>query len=261
MSEYRVEELAQRAGTSVRNVRVYQDRGLLDPPRRQGRVGYYSDDHLERLRLIGRLLDRGYTFATIGELLDAWSDGGGLGRVLGLTDAIGGPWTEEEPGHITIGALRRRFRVNDAPGFVARAVELGVLEPDGTGYRVPSPHLLDAGADLVAAGIPLSIVLDIAVTLREHLDRVAELFFHAVAANLPGIAAAMEAAPDAAGNEGAPPRIDTVESQVAELVAQLRPHALRAVEATFGLAMHEQAERTLQQLARRQRAEASSSAS
>ena len=32
MGEYRIDELARLAGTTVRNVRVYQDRGLLSCP-------------------------------------------------------------------------------------------------------------------------------------------------------------------------------------------------------------------------------------
>src|SRR3954467_12126134 len=75
---------------TVRNVRVYQDRGLLPPPRRQGRIGLYSDEHLARLRLIGRLLDRGYTFATIGELFDTWSRGHDPAAALGPPGGPGG---------------------------------------------------------------------------------------------------------------------------------------------------------------------------
>jgi DNA-binding transcriptional MerR regulator len=247
VAEYRVDELAHRAGTSVRNVRVYQDRGLLAPPRRQGRVGYYSDSHLERLRLIGRLLERGYTFSTIGELLAAWSEGGGLGEVLGLTDltdAIGGTWSEEPPGHVTAAGLRRRFGVDDTSAFMAQAVELGLLEPEGAAYRVPSPHLLEAGADLVAAGIPLSVVLDLAVALRARLDGVAELFFHAVATHLPGLADDVERGSDPADHE------PLVDEHVAESVARLRPHAGRAVEAMFALAMQARAEQAVETLNR-----------
>ena len=42
MGEYRIDELARLAGATVRNIRVYQDRGLLAPPRRDGRVGIYT---------------------------------------------------------------------------------------------------------------------------------------------------------------------------------------------------------------------------
>ena len=71
MAEYRINDLAEASGVSVRNIRVYQDRGLLPPPAIRGRTGWYSDEHLVRLNLISRMLERGYTFATISELLHA----------------------------------------------------------------------------------------------------------------------------------------------------------------------------------------------
>ena len=48
--EYSVDELAQAGETTVRNVRAYQDKGLLPPPERRGRVGVYRGEHLARLR-------------------------------------------------------------------------------------------------------------------------------------------------------------------------------------------------------------------
>src|SRR6266542_964774 len=102
-SEYRIDELAREAGTTVRNVRVYQDRGLLPPPRRQGRIGLYSQAHLARLRLIGQLLERGYTFAHITELIAAWQQGRDIGQLLGLEAAMTGPWSDEIPDYVTTG--------------------------------------------------------------------------------------------------------------------------------------------------------------
>ena len=32
MAEYRIDDLARAAGTTARNVRAYQERGLLPPP-------------------------------------------------------------------------------------------------------------------------------------------------------------------------------------------------------------------------------------
>ena len=49
VSEYRIDDLARAAGTTVRNVRVYQDRDLLPPPRRQGRRAIYSDAQKRKL--------------------------------------------------------------------------------------------------------------------------------------------------------------------------------------------------------------------
>src|SRR5437763_14437977 len=84
VTDYRVDELARAAGTTARNVRLYQERGLLPPPRLVGRVGWYDEAHLARLRLVTRLLDRGYSLANIGELLSTWESGRDLTNVLGV---------------------------------------------------------------------------------------------------------------------------------------------------------------------------------
>jgi DNA-binding transcriptional MerR regulator len=173
MGEYRIDELARLAGATVRNIRVYQDRGLLAPPRRAGRVGIYTDAHLARLRLIGQLLKRGYTFANIGELLAVWERGGDITEILDLESAVGLPWSDEIPAYVTASRLAGVFGGEVGPDEVARAVALGLIEPDGARYRVPSPRLLSAGAQLVSAGMPLREVLDMAGRLRAHVDAAA----------------------------------------------------------------------------------------
>ncbi|MGH3579388.1 MAG: MerR family transcriptional regulator, partial [Mycobacterium sp.] len=59
--EMRVEQLSQSSGESVDTIRYYQSKGLLEPPRRQGRVAWYHDGHLERLARIRSLQQRGFT--------------------------------------------------------------------------------------------------------------------------------------------------------------------------------------------------------
>jgi len=66
---YRVEELAAAAGVSVEALRSYQTKGLVDPPRRDGRVALYDDRHLERLRTIRELKGKGYSLKAIAGLL------------------------------------------------------------------------------------------------------------------------------------------------------------------------------------------------
>jgi DNA-binding transcriptional MerR regulator len=73
---YRVEELAGRAGTSVDTVRFYQTRGLLPQPEREGRVVFYSDEHVERLVRIRELKDKGFTLKSIKGLLSGELDAG-----------------------------------------------------------------------------------------------------------------------------------------------------------------------------------------
>lgn len=173
MAEYRIDELARLAGATVRNIRVYQDRGLLPPPRRDGRVGIYSDAHLARLRLIGQLLKRGYTFANISELLTVRERGGDIAEILDLESAVGLPWSDEIPAYVTAARLAEMFGGEATPGNITRSVGLGLLEPDGARYRVPSPRLLNAGAELVAAEMPLPAVLDLAERLRGRVDAIA----------------------------------------------------------------------------------------
>ncbi|MFF3554525.1 MerR family transcriptional regulator [Streptomyces tsukubensis] len=88
VAEYRIEDLAQLSGATVRTIRAYQDRGLLPKPERRGRSNVYGAAHLTRLRQIAGLLDRGYTLASIRELLEAWDTGRGLGGVLGLVAGV-----------------------------------------------------------------------------------------------------------------------------------------------------------------------------
>ncbi len=68
VTTYRVEELADAAGVAVDTVRYYQRRKLLRPPQRQGRVAIYDDAHLDRVRQIRALADRGFTLAQIKDL-------------------------------------------------------------------------------------------------------------------------------------------------------------------------------------------------
>lgn len=101
----RIEELAGASGATVRNIRVYQEKGLLPAPVRQGRAALYGPEHRHRLLLILRLLDRGYTFATIDELFTAERYG------LSLTELLA---AEAVPGSRRQGSRRRRFSRADA---------------------------------------------------------------------------------------------------------------------------------------------------
>ncbi len=233
MNEYRIDELARLAGSTVRNVRVYQDRGLLAPPRRDGRVGIYTDAHLARLRLIGQLLKRGYTFANIGEMLAVWERGGDLAEVLDLESALGDPWSDEIPGHVTAEQLQESFGAGNTPENRARAVALGILEPDGERYRVPSPRLLSAGAELVAAGMTLPVVLDLAERLRVHVDAAA----HDMAATVAGHVVVARL------REGPVEGKDIAEA--AAIVRRLRPLAQIVLDAMLAQAMAQHVQEAL----------------
>lgn len=225
MAEYRIDELARLAETTVRNVRVYQDRGLLAPPRRQGRVGIYSEAHLARLRLIGQLLRRGYTFANIGEMFQVWERGGDLSEILGFESAIGDAWSDEIPDYVSLGELREVFGKEVTPRNVRRALALRVIERDGLRFRVPSPRLFHAGVELIKLGMTLGSVLDIAENLRNRIGDVSEHMVRTVADHI-----ISEYTP------GSVIQVDEVD-QIAELVRRVRPLAQQAVDAVLAQEM------------------------
>ena len=112
-------ELAKEAGISTRTLRFYRERKLLPSPRREGRVAWYSDAHLARLRTIATLLDRGHTLGGIAELIAAWENGRDVGELLGLEKAIAAPWSEETPVRLTPEALADSFGADVTPENLA----------------------------------------------------------------------------------------------------------------------------------------------
>jgi DNA-binding transcriptional MerR regulator len=169
--EYRMEELAGEAGITVRTLRFYRERKLIQPPRRQGRIAWYDDSHLARLRTISALLERGHTLSGIAELAEAFDHGRDVGDLLG----VGVP-TEEEPVRLTPEELAARFEGEVTPENLAAALDLGYLGTDGDEIVHISRRLLDVSSALVREGIPLAEVLAAGVRVREHADALAELF-------------------------------------------------------------------------------------
>jgi DNA-binding transcriptional MerR regulator len=64
---YRAEDLAAEVGITVPLLRSYQSKGLLPPPRHEGRVAWYGPHHRERLLHIRHLKERGYSLRMIAE--------------------------------------------------------------------------------------------------------------------------------------------------------------------------------------------------
>lgn len=222
-----IEELARRSGTSTRNIRSYQTSGLLPPPRVVGRTGYYEDGHLARLRLIDRLQDQGFSLAGIAELLRAWQERRSLADVLGFEEALTAPWNDEEPETATLEELVRRFpEAMEDPRLALRAVELGLVVPEGDGFRIPSPSLLKAGSELVAVGVPLSVTQDEVAALRADMARIAARF----------VALFERYVWEPFAEAGMPAE---QLSSVTDALRRIRPLAAVAVQATLAHAMEE----------------------
>ena len=65
-----IEQLAAESGMTVRNIRAHRARGLLPAPEVHERVGYYSSEHLARLRLIQEMQADGFNLRAIERLLE-----------------------------------------------------------------------------------------------------------------------------------------------------------------------------------------------
>ncbi|MCK8680201.1 MerR family transcriptional regulator [Streptomyces lichenis] len=163
--------MAEAAGITARTLRFYRERGLIPPPRREGRIAWYDDHHLARLRTIAALLERGHTLNGIADLATAFESGRDVGEVLGL-----GEPTEEEPVRLTPEELADHFGDQVTPENLAAALDLGYLATDGEEIVHVSRRLLDVSSALVREGVPLAAVLAAAGRVREHADALAALF-------------------------------------------------------------------------------------
>ena len=236
--ELRIDELATRAGTTSRNVRAYQARGLLPPPRLVGRTGYYDEDHLRRLELIGELQERGFSLEAIRHTLDAWTQGGDMTQLVGLRNVLAAPTTDEQPQRLTLDELLERFpEAGDQPDVVTRAVDLGLLSDAGDGtYVAPSPLLIEAGAELRRAGVPMDAVFGLVAAIRPRIGEVAEQFVALVYDHvaLPGLE-----------------RAQTPEdvNDVLEAVKRLKPLALEVVRPFLAQALQGAIERAVEERA------------
>ncbi|MCL7489920.1 MerR family transcriptional regulator [Streptomyces sp. MCA2] len=234
-AEYRIEDLAHLSGATVRTIRAYQDRGLLPRPERRGRANVYGETHLARLRQIADLLDRGYTLASIKELLAAWDAGLDLGGVLGLVAEIDGPWTDEEASRISRPDLDTAFGGTSDEEAIAEAVELGVLERipgKDDEFLVPSPQELAVAAELHSAGVPLLAISGHLRELRGQVEHIASRFLDFTTEHV------FQPFLDH-------PPTDAEAAEAAALVRRLRPLAQQTIDAELARAMRTLATRYL----------------
>ncbi|SOC46563.1 DNA-binding transcriptional regulator, MerR family [Blastococcus aggregatus] len=174
--ELTVDQLARRAGVTVRNVRAYAARGLLPPPRMVGRTGYYGRQHVARLLLVREMLAEGYTLAMIERTLTS-APATGSSATLALHRALLAPWLPPEPEEITGAELAARAAVPESPAVVDSLVELGLVERIGDSrIRVLDPALLTAGIQVLALGVPIEALIDAQARVTEHVREIARTY-------------------------------------------------------------------------------------
>ena len=224
-----IDELAQRTRLTVRNIRSYQSRGLLQPPELRGRTGYYGNAHLARIELIRELQSEGFNLAAIRRLIEG--AGGETEEVLRFTQAVREPFEQEESREVGLEELSEMWGDRADPRILQRALELGLLrELGGDRYEERSPRLGRAGLELARLGIDPETGLDVIAAARRHAEGVADEYVQLFL------------------NEIWQPFVDAGRPQerwpeVRDALERLRPLAAEVLLAVFGLAMTEATER------------------
>lgn len=177
MTEYRIDDLARAAGTTTRNVRGYQDRGLLPRPLRRGRIAIYTDTHLARLKVINDLLRRGFTIRHIGDFLSGIQRGDGLADVLGLDEVVSQRWAKTTSTSMSATELAELLGTSD-PGQIQRLIDFGLIEPDGPAdppsrYVIVDEETVSGYGRLIELGVPLGEILTVQGRVDREMDAVA----------------------------------------------------------------------------------------
>ncbi|MFJ4095812.1 MerR family transcriptional regulator [Kitasatospora sp. NPDC089913] len=223
--EFRVEELAEAAGITTRTLRFYRERKLLQPPRKEGRIAWYGESHLSRLRMIAELLDRGHTLGGIAELIGAGESGRDVADLIGLEAALVAPWSDETAVHLDWDELKAAFGDQLTEENTAESIDQGFITVEDDGITHISRRLMDATTALVAEGVPLSVVLAASRRTQEHVTAIAEIFTALVREHVLGALSADTPLPPGEA------------ARLTEQILRIRPLARTVTDAQFALAM------------------------
>ncbi|MFI7319644.1 MerR family transcriptional regulator [Streptomyces venezuelae] len=164
-----VDELAARAGVTVRTIRFYSTKGLLPPPViGPRRVGHYGQEHLSRLALIEELQHQGMTLAAIERYLEQLPADLSA-HDLAIHRALVASWAPDSAEDIPRGELERRAGRALGDEDLERLAAMGVVAGTGTAgtYRVDL-GLLRLGVQLLDVPIAHETILAARTVLLEH---------------------------------------------------------------------------------------------
>lgn len=168
-----VEQLAERTGMSIRTVRFYGGRGLIPPPRREGRNVYYGAGHVARLELVRELQAHGFTLAAIEGYLER-IPGDATPADIALQRTLLAPWLPDLPEALSREDLNLRSGRTLSDDDLEVLVALRVVEPtpDDTVFRVASAHL-SVGVQLLDLGIPSAAAIAAQRVFQDHAHAIA----------------------------------------------------------------------------------------
>jgi DNA-binding transcriptional MerR regulator len=176
---YRVEQLASAGDVTVDTIRYYQSRGLIDPPAREGRVAWYDESHLSRIREVRALQRKGLTLAAIGRVLR-----GELGRadadLAAAVAAARGEAADDELLPLELFAQRSGVPASLIQAVEREGIALGVGEDGERRYTTSDIEVVRGALRLLEYGLPLGELLALArdahAAMTSLAERAVELF-------------------------------------------------------------------------------------
>lgn len=171
--ELTLDELTARVGMSVRNIRFYTTKGLVPPPIRRGRSGYYSAEHVARLELVQELQGHGFTLSAIEKYLSTMPADASAEDVA-LTRTLLAPWMAEQPTVMSRGDLESRAgnELTQDQLDVLAALDIATAIGDDT-FSV-SVSQLSVGFGLLEIGYPAEAAAAAQALYRRHGEQIAE---------------------------------------------------------------------------------------
>ena len=162
-----LDELTSRVGMSVRNVRFYTTRGLVPPPIRRGRSGYYSPDHVARLELVQELQGHGFTLSAIEKYLSG-IPATATPEDIALHRTMLAPWESERPVEMTRKELTARAGRELSEDELETLTALGIVRPVGRGRWEVATSQLSVGTGLLDLGFPTEAAVAAAGIYAAH---------------------------------------------------------------------------------------------
>ena len=173
-----LDELTQRVGMSVRTIRFYTTRGLVPPPIRRGRSGYYTPDHVARLGLVQELQSHGFTLAAI-EKYVAGIPAEASPEDIALARTMLAPWQSDLPVEMAHSELETKAGRPLSREDVATLQALGVLRLRRDRYLVASNQLA-IGIRLLELGFPREVAVAAAKVYQEHGEQMAKELYDVI---------------------------------------------------------------------------------
>ncbi|HET9420542.1 MAG TPA: MerR family transcriptional regulator [Nocardioides sp.] len=167
-----LDELTNRVGMSVRNVRFYTTKGLVPPPIRRGRSGYYSPDHVARLELVQELQSHGFTLSAI-ERYVAGIPSDATPEDIALRRTMLAPWQADLPVEMSRADLQKRVDRRLTGKDLETLTALGIVSATGGDRYQVAVSQLSIGLGLLDLGFPVEAARAAAEVYTKHGQEIA----------------------------------------------------------------------------------------